>query len=141
MEGLRDAQIESSEDLRNVKTFARLRNALKEYLAKFPPKELYGNNWRDDLEGIRIADVVVFPWFEFLKNMKLVVDENECWFPVSGGYILTKVRYGVVTAFGDGRLVLRVFTTFGDTPKHHKRNEKVHEHISGKERWALDSYI
>jgi hypothetical protein len=136
-EKFRGATFEPSEDLHNAMGFVVMREMLANFTEKLPLGEMHGIHWQDTSEGIREGDVLRIPHFEYLKNLKLVVDANSCWYSIAGGFVLVKFRLAVVKLVCEDRLRLNVLTTFGDTPRPTKRERKT---LDGT-RYVLEGFL
>lgn len=136
-----DVVVYSTKDLERM-DFVTKRRLLADAMSKLPLDKCQGKTWQTTIRGVEIGDTIWYPSFEFLRNMKLVNDEKDMtWYSVAGGFILAKVRFGIVDDISSNRVVVRPTTTFGGTSKARKRDEEVTDKVSGGKRWALNDFV
>jgi hypothetical protein len=97
---------------------------------------LQGPNWTTDIRNARIGDVIQIPHHENCMDENMICDTISYWWPVLGGYLISKIRWALVVFKHRDYLTVRIFTTFGNTPR-----DKVREGKTDEENWNLSDYL
>jgi hypothetical protein len=103
--------------------------------------ELKGPNWITNISKAKIGDVVQLPHHENCMDKSMIVDTNNYWWPVLGGHLISKIHWALVVGKHRDYLLVRIFTTFGNTPRERVREGKANENSTDEENWNLSDYL